>query len=391
MATSVEQQPAPARVPPARASGRGKRKRGDAASSWGMVLPAIIVLVLFFFAPLWYVFAYSVGLRTFAVNDQLAELNGELTSFSFDLWSGFVDQNVQLDVLGAQISMPFIVMALVLGILVTLVVVGAKIPEYGNWVVGISLALIMIPFLTLPAGANLLRIAEITSTDSTYLKLFFKSVSMALTTSTFAVVLAFPVAYFLAFCLQKSKYTWLIIVIAPFLTSYLLRIFAWKVILGDQGLINSTLFSLGLRDENDPLSFLIYSEFTVMLVLMYAWIPFVCLPIFIALENMDRRLLEAATDLGASRLQAFRKITLPIAAPGIVAAFLFVFIPSIGEFVTPNLVGGTAGFMFGNAIQNQFVGGTTDWQTGSMLALFLLLVVLALTVATTRFLRSAGG
>ena len=76
---------------------------------------------------------------------------------------------------------------------------------------------------------------------------------------------------------------------------------------------------------------------------MYAWVPFVCLPIFIALENMDRRLLEAATDLGASRLQAFRKITLPIAAPGIVAAFLFVFIPSIGEFVTPNLVGGTAG------------------------------------------------
>ena len=102
----------------------------------------------------------------------------------------------------------------------------------------------------------------------------------------------------------------------------------------------------------------------MILVLLYAWVPFIVLPIFIALENIDRRLLEASTDLGASRLQAFRKITLPLAAPGIVAAFLFVFIPSIGEYVTPSLVGGTSGYMFGQAIAQQFVGGALDWQTG---------------------------
>ena len=108
------------------------------------------------------------------------------------------------------------------------------------------------PSPTLPAGSNLLRIAEIQSEDSSYLRLFFKSVTLAMTTSVFAVLIAFPVAYYLAFCSTKSKYTWLIIVIAPFLTSYLLRIFAWKVILGDEGLINSALFATGLRDDGRP-------------------------------------------------------------------------------------------------------------------------------------------
>ena len=114
----------------------------------------------------------------------------------------------------------------------------------------------------------------------------------------------------------------------------------------------------------------------MLLVLLYAWVPFVTLPIFVALENMDRRLLEAATDLGASRVRAFVKITLPIAAPGIVAAFLFVFIPTIGEFVTPQLVGGSKGYLFGSAIADDF-GQNSDWQSGAVLALFLMVVVLA--------------
>jgi len=239
-------------------------------------------------------------------------------------------------------------------------------------------------------GNTLLRVAQFSS-ESTDLRLFFKSVSMATTSSTIAVLIAFPVAYYLAFCVEKTKYTWLLIVITPFLTSYLLRIFAWKVVLGDQGLINSGLASLGVISADKPLSFLIYSQFTVMVVLTYAWVPFICLPIFIALENMDRRLLEAATDLGASRAKAFRKITLPLAAPGIVAAFLFLFIPSIGEYITPSLVGGTKGYMFGQAVADHFVGGAFDWQGGSVLALFLLMVVLFLTATTSKFLRAGGG
>jgi len=275
-------------------------------------------------------------------------------------------------------------------VLVTLAVTGNRFGRWGGVVVLGAFLLLLAPFLTLPLGNNLLRVAQFSS-DSTDLRLFFKSVSMATTSSVIAVLIAFPVAYYLAFCVQKTKYTWLLIVITPFLTSYLLRIFAWKVVLGDQGLINSGLASLGVISKSHPLDFLIYSQFTVMVVLTYAWVPFICLPIFIALENMDRRLLEAATDLGASRMKAFRKITLPLAAPGVVAAFLFVFIPSIGEYITPSLVGGTKGYMFGQAVADHFVGGAFDWQGGSVLALFLLLVVLFLTATTSKFLRAGGG
>ena len=125
-----------------------------------------------------------------------------------------------------------------------------------------------------------------------------------------------------------------------------------------------------------------------MLVLVYIWLPFVALPIFVSLESLDRRLLEAATDLGASRWQAFRRVTLPLSLPGVVAAFLFVFIPTLGEFVTPSLVGGAIGYMYGNQIVDLFGTGFPDWQTGSVLALFLLGVVAVLTVVFSRFLQS---
>jgi spermidine/putrescine transport system permease protein len=124
-----------------------------------------------------------------------------------------------------------------------------------------------------------------------------------------------------------------------------------------------------------------------MLVLGYIWLPFVALPIFVSLESLDRRLLEAASDLGASRLQAFRRVTLPLSAPGLMAAFLFVFIPTLGEFVTPSLVGGASGYLYGNQIVDLFETGFPDWKTGSVLALFLLGVVVLLTVVFARFLQ----
>jgi spermidine/putrescine transport system permease protein len=161
---------------------------------------------------------------------------------------------------------------------------------------------------------------------------------------------------------------------------------AWKVILGSQGVVNSFLFWTGLRSPDDPVSQLLYSRFAVMLVLAYVWIPFVALPIFVSLESLDRRLLEAASDLGASRWQAFWRVTLPLSIPGVVAAFLFVFIPTVGEFVTPSLVGGTSGYMYGNDIADQF-NRSLDWQTGSVLALFLFAVVAVLTVVFARFLQ----
>jgi len=220
-----------------------------------------------------------------------------------------------------------------------------------------------------------------------YLRLFWKSVQMSLIVSAAVVLLAYPLAYYLALSGTKRKYVLLLVLIAPFLTSYLLRVLAWKVILGDQGVINSFLFWTGLRSPGHPVSQLLYSRFAVMLVLGYVWLPFVALPIFVSLEGLDRRLLEAASDLGASRLQAFRRITLPLSLPGVVAAFLFVFIPTLGEFVTPSLVGGPSGYMYGNQIVDLFGTGFPDWETGSVLAMFLLVVVSVLTVAFARFLR----
>src|SRR5215468_9994690 len=200
--------------------------------------------------------------------------------------------------------------------------------------------------------------------SSIYLRLFWKSVKMSLAVSAIVVVLAYPLAYYLALSGTKRKYVLLLLLIAPFLTSYLLRVLAWKVILGDRGVINSFLFWTGLRSPDHPISQLLYSRFAVMLVLGYVWLPFVALPIFVSLESLDRRLLEAASDLGASRLQTFRRVTLPLSLPGVVAAFLFIFIPTLGEFVTPSLVGGTSassGYMYGNAIQDLFVHGFPDW------------------------------
>jgi spermidine/putrescine transport system permease protein len=222
--------------------------------------------------------------------------------------------------------------------------------------------------------------------SSVYLKLFWKSVKMSLTVSAIIVVLAYPLAYYLALSGTKRKYVLLLVLIAPFLTSYLLRVLAWKVILGDQGVINTFLFWTGVRSPSHPISQLLYSRFAVMLVLGYIWLPFVALPIFVSLESLDRRLLEAASDLGASRLQAFRRVTLPLSLPGIMAAFLFVFIPTLGEFVTPSLVGGANGYMYGNQIVDLFGTGFPDWETGSVLAIFLFGVVTVLTVVFSRFL-----
>ncbi|MEX1263895.1 MAG: ABC transporter permease [Actinomycetota bacterium] len=220
-------------------------------------------------------------------------------------------------------------------------------------------------YLTLDAWSRFLD-------GSVYLALFWKSVRMALTVSVLAVLLAYPVAYYLALCTKGRKYVLLLFIITPFLTSYLLRLLAWRVILGSHGVVNSFLLWSGMRRA--PVEWLLHSPFAVILVLTYVWVPFVCLPIFVTLDTMDRSLLEAAGDLGASRWRTFWRVTFRMSTPGVLAAFAFVFIPTIGEFVTPLLVGGPKGFMFGNAIADLF-GPGFDWQTGSVLGVFLLLVV----------------
>ena len=180
--------------------------------------------------------------------------------------------------------------------------------------------------------------------------------------SVFTVVLAYPIAYFISFHGGRHKSLWLFLITIPFWTSYLLRVMAWKVILGYNGVLNSGLMGLGVIDE--PSTALLYNTSAVIITLTHAWAAFAVLPIFVSLEKVDRTLLEAATDLGDGPFRRFLRITLPLTVPGIVAALLIVMIPTVGDFVTPRLVGGKDGVMIANAIQAQF-GKAANWPLGA--------------------------
>ena len=193
--------------------------------------------------------------------------------------------------------------------------------------------------------------------------LFWKSMKMSSGVSITCVILAYPVAYMLALVAGRRKYTLLLVIITPFLTSYLLRVLAWRVLLNPQGVIQEMLRGAGVLQPESTISWLYNSTFAVYLVLAYAWVPFVALPIFVSLESLDLQMLEASSDLGASRWTTFRKVTLPMSMPGVIAAFVFVFIPTIGEYVTPQIVGGKGGYLFGNVIQSSFAA-SFDWQLG---------------------------
>ncbi len=217
-----------------------------------------------------------------------------------------------------------------------------------------------------------------------YSFLLGKSILMSLCVATATVLLAYPMAYFLAFRIKRAKMLWLILITIPFWTSYLLRIFAWKITLGYNGVINSGLASLGLIDE--PLQFLLYNPFSVVITLTHAWAAFAILPIYVSLEKIDRTLFEAATDLGDGPVARFLGVTLPLSMPGVIAAFLFVFIPTVGDYVTPRLVGGTTGIMIGNIIQSMF-GKANNWPMGAALAVISMATIALLIVVSLWFVR----
>lgn len=190
-------------------------------------------------------------------------------------------------------------------------------------------------------------------TEPMYQYLMARSLKISIFVTAATVLLAYPVAYFISFYVApKRKAMWIFLITIPFWTSYLMRIFLWKVILGYNGVINGTLTGLGVIEE--PLSFILYNQNAVVITLAHAWIPFAILPIFVALERVDRSLLEAAEDLGDSGLRRFFRVTLPLSMPGVIAATIIVFIPTIGDYVTPRLVGGPNGLMISNMIELQF-------------------------------------
>jgi spermidine/putrescine transport system permease protein len=225
-------------------------------------------------------------------------------------------------------------------------------------------------------------------------RLFF-SLKFTLLVSVATTIAAYPLAYYLAFIARRFRYVLLLLLITPFFTSYLLRIVAWSdIMLNNNGVVNQVLWALHIQPHGQGVSWLIYSNFSVFLVLFYSWIPFVALPIFAVLENMDHRLLEAASDLGANRFITFWKVTFPLSIPGVIAAFVFVLIPTTGEFIAPLYVGGPKNQLFGNSIQ-AFFGDSPNWNYGAVLALTLIAVVVVLMLVFGRFLdtdlRRAGG
>ena len=218
---------------------------------------------------------------------------------------------------------------------------------------------------------------------SSYFRLLGISAGMALAVAASATVLAYPVAYFLAFRAGRRAGLYLLILLVPFWTSYLLRVMAWKFMLGSEGVINSFLMYTGLIRE--PLTVLLYNRTAVVLTLVYVWIPFSALPILAALQRVDLALFEAAADLGATPLRQFARVALPLSLPGVLAAFFMVFIPTVGEYVTPLLIGGSSGSMYGNIIQDFFTKAV-NWPLGSALSMVMLVGTLALVAVAVRLI-----
>lgn len=201
------------------------------------------------------------------------------------------------------------------------------------------------------------------------------------------VTLCYPMAYYVAFHVHRNKMMWIILMTLPFWTSYLLRVFSWKVILGYEGVINSGLMTLGLIEA--PLEFLLYSQTAVIVTLAHAWAAFAILPLYVSLEKIDKSLLEAATDLGDGPVARFFRITLPLSTPGIIAATFLIFIPTTGDYITPALLGGPDGAMIGNLIQLQF-GAINNWPMGATLSIILMLWIAAIALVFLIVTRKAN-
>jgi len=214
--------------------------------------------------------------------------------------------------------------------------------------------------------------------EKLYQTLMIRSLIISGIVTAVTVILAYPIAYYVAFFGGKRKSLWLLLITIPFWTSYLIRVFLWKVILGYNGVVNGSLLGLGFIEE--PLSFILYNANAVVITLAHAWAPFAILPIFVSLSRIDHSLLEAARDLGDGTIRRFFRVTLPLSMPGVVAASLIVFIPTVGDYVTPKLLGGTDGLMIANMIQIQF-GKANNAPLGSALAVSAMIIVASISIA----------
>jgi len=220
----------------------------------------------------------------------------------------------------------------------------------------------------------------------TYREQFVRSIAYAAVATLLAFVICFPLAYFIAFKSGRWRNVLLLLIILPFFTSYLVRTIAWQTILSDDGTVVSVLQSVGLLADDGRL---LATRTAVIAGITYNFLPFMALPLYVSLEKVDRRLIEAATDLYASRAIAFRKITLPLALPGIIAGSLLTFIPAVGDFINAQLLGTSRQYMIGNVIQSKFLA-VVDYPAAAALSFVLMGTLLVIVLIYVRALGTRG-
>ena len=213
-----------------------------------------------------------------------------------------------------------------------------------------------------------------------YPTLLFRSIKISFLVTLVTLLTTYPLAYYIAFYVKKNKMLWIVLMTLPFWTSYLLRVFSWRVILGNKGVINSALMGTGMIDE--PLGFLLYNQAAVIITLSHAWAAFAILPLYVSLDKIDKSLLEASYDLGNTKFETFWRVTFPLSLPGVIGAILIIFIPTVGDYVTPQLVGGTDGRMLSNMIQSLF-GRANNFPLGAASAVLMLTTVCLIAALVT--------
>jgi len=266
---------------------------------------------------------------------------------------------------------------------------GATIVPISFWILFfVAIPLIYIVFISfmqrgddgsivyIPTISNYTRMAS-----SLYVKVFWDSIVVAFITTLFTLVFGYPFAYF-ATKIKKYKFIIMMLIMAPFLTNSLIRTYGWIVILSTNGMVNHVLLRFGIIKE--PLKML-YSYGAVMIGMIYTMFPFMVLPLYNSIDKMDKTYIEAAKDLGASKWKTFRTITIPLTMPGIVAGCILVFIPSVGLFFIPDLMGGSNVMLIGNLIRNQFLEAN-DWPFGAALSIVMIFVSLILILVYVKII-----
>ena len=224
-------------------------------------------------------------------------------------------------------------------------------------------------------------------TGNLYVTVFWRTIRISIIVTVLSLLIGYPVAYYLARKVRRFQLTMLMLIILPLWTSYLVRTYAWMLLLGTNGVINKALLAVGITDQ--PVSWLLYSDFAVTVALVHIYMPYLILPIYAVLEKLDGSLFEAAKDLGGGRVRTFLHVTLPLSLPGVATGCIFVFIPAMGSFVTPELLGGTRSILIGSIIAQQF-GVAYEYPFGSAMALVVMVIILAFATLALRFGRPKG-